>query len=493
MREKRTDKRTKRYGVKSFIVKISDIVYTNREQESILCREDIIPLKNLKKTNITKLLCIPLCITLFTGCGSDFSETDLAFKDMARESKLSGSTITLMASSDWVTDAEMQLGTNFEAATGIQVVYDLYQDDVYLDTLFDKLGSDRSPDIFMTQSGLAIKNTYHLDKYAVDLSNEPWMTVYDTFSAAETSIDGHNYGMSYFDNTTDYYMIYNKKLLSRAGVTEIPTTYDAFASMCQSVADTGVIPIYEPMADGWHQTMLFAETGQFLEKREPGMIEKLNDNTITFAEIDSLKLALEQIQNLALSGYMGKNFATDTYDNAEGYLANGEYAMCMLRPGMIHSIVSSEMNKGFTKEDFGIMLLPICDNQILNVHPTGPSKYISSTSPNIDAAKLYLQYIAAKDSLQYVIDNANSVNNLPFDLGQTTGHDEVTREFLDRFGDEESGLVLQDEVTYFNEQWGEISSDILNMCEGTISPEDVLNRIDERRTSLAQAANDPAW
>ena len=474
-------------------MKIPGIVYTKKEQETIPCGEGVITLKKRKMTNILKLLCIPFCIILLTGCGSDFSENDLAFRDMARASKLSGSTITLMASADWVTDAEMQLGTNFEAATGIQVVYDLYQDDVYLNTLFAKLDSDNPPDIFMTQSGLAIKNTYQLDKYAVDLSNEPWIAVYDTFSAAETSIDGCNYGMSYFDNTTDYYMVYNKKLLSRAGVTEVPATYEAFIAMCQDVADTGVIPIYEPMADGWHQTMLFAETGQFLDKREPGIIEKLNNNTITFAEIDALRLALEQIQNLALSGYMGKNFATDTYDNTEGYLANGEYAMCMLRPGMIYSIVSSEMNKGFTKEDFGIMLLPICDNQILNVHPTGPSKYISDKSQNIAAAKLYLQYIATKDSIQYVIDNANSVNNLPFDLGQATGHDEVTREFLDRFGDEESGLVLQDEITYFNEQWGEISGDILNMCQGTMSPEDVLKRIDERRASLAQAAKDAAW
>lgn len=452
-----------------------------------------ISLNNLKKSKLLKWLCIPLCITLLTGCGSEFSENDLAFKDLARKSKLSGSSITLMASADWVTDAEMQLGTNFEAATGIQVVYDLYSDDVYLDTLFAKLDSSNPPDIFMTQSGLAIQNTYQLDKYSVDLSDEPWMAVYDTFSASETSIDGRNYGMSYFDNTTDYYMIYNKKLLSNAGITEVPTTYDAFVIMCQSVSDTGVIPIYEPMADGWHQTMLFAETGQFLDKNEPGIIDKLNDNTITFAEIEPMKLALEQIQNLALNGYMGKNFAADAYDNAVGYLANGEYAMCMLRPGMIDSIISSEMNKGFDKEDFGIMLLPICDNQILNVHPTGPSKFISSASSNIDAAKLYLQYIAAKDNVQYVIDNANSVNNLPFDLGQTTGHDEATRKFLAQFGDEESGLVLQDEVTYFNEQWGEISGDILKMCEGTISPEDVLKQIDARRASLAQAANDPAW
>ncbi len=445
------------------------------------------------RKNIVKLFGILLCAVLLTGCGSGLSENDLAFKDLARKSGLTGSTVTLMASSDWVTEAEMDLGTNFEAATGIQIVYDVYPDDIYLNTLFDRLGSDNPPDIFMTQSGLAIKNTYQLDRYSVDLSDEPWMAFYDTFSATETSIDGHNYGMSYFDNTVDYYMIYNKKIFNNAGITEVPNTYDAFAEACRKVSETGVIPIYEPMADGWHQTMLFAETGQVFEKLEPGTIEKLNNNEITFAQIDAMKLALDQIQSLAQKGYMGKNFTTDTYDNAIGFLANGEYAMCMLRPGMIDSIISSEMNRGFAEEDFGIMLLPVCDNQILNVHPTGPSKYICNASENIAAAKLYLQYIASKDSVQYVIDNANSVNNLPFDLGQTSKHNAATEEFLGQFGDENSGPVLQDVVTYFNEQWGDISNDILKMCEGKMSSEDVLNQIDTRRAALAKAAKDPAW
>ena len=445
------------------------------------------------KINIIKLLCITICATILTGCSPGISEDDLRFQDLSKESNLTGSKITLMASEDWVTDAEMELGTNFEAATGIQVVYDLYPDDKYLDTLFNKLDSNDPPDIFMTQSGFAIKNTYKLDKYAVDLSEEPWVEFYDAFSAIETSIDGHNYGMAYFDTTSDYYMLYNKKLLKKAGVTEVPTTYDAFINMCQKVSNTGVIPIYEPMADGWHQTMLFAEIGQVFEKNEPGIIDKLNNNEIKFAEIESMKLALDQIQNLARKGYMGQSFSTDIYDYAVGYLASGEYAMCMLRPGMIDSIVSSEMNNGFVKDDFGIMLLPVCDNQTLNTHPTGPSKYISKKSQNIDAAKLYLQYITTKDNIQYVIDNADVVNDLPFDMGQTAAHNKATIEFLNQFSEENSGLVLQDAVTYFNEQWSDISNDILKMCEGKMSSEEVLNQIDARRTKFAQAANDINW
>ena len=445
------------------------------------------------KINITKLLCIVLCATILTGCSSGLSDDDLRFQNLSKEANLIGSKITLMASEDWVTDAEMELGTNFEAATGIQVVYELYPDEKYLDTLFHKLDSNNPPDIFMTQSGFAIKNTYKLDKYAADLSEEPWVKFYDAFSAIETSIDGHNFGMAYFDNTSDYYMIYNKKILKKAGITEAPTTYDEFLNMCQKVCNIGVTPIYEPMADGWHQTMLFAEIGQVFEKTDPGIIDKLNNNEVKFAEIESMKLALDQIKNLARAGYMGLSFSTDIYANAVGYLANGEYAMCMLRPGMIDSIVSSEMNNGFDQVDFGIMLLPVCDNQMLNIHPTGPSKYISKESKNIDAAKLYLQYITTKDNIQYVIDNADVVNDLPFDMGQTAAHNKITIEFLDQFSEENSGLVLQDAVTYFNEQWSDISNDILKMCEGKMSSIEVLNQIDARRTKLAEAANDTNW
>ncbi len=445
------------------------------------------------KKYVYTLFYIFFCAILLAGCDSDFSENDRAFRELSRQSDLSGSTITLMASSDWITDAEMQLGTDFEAATGIQVVYDLYPDDVYLTTLFEKLDSGNPPDLFMTQSGMAIKNTYQLDRYSVDLSEEPWMDSYDTFSAAETSIDGRNYGMAYFDNTTDYYMVFNKKIFQKAGVTEIPATYDSFLRACQKISDTGAIPIYEPMADGWHQTMLFAENGQVFEKITPGITQQLNDNETTFARTASMRQALDQIQELAQKGYMGKNFRTDTFDNATGYMANGEYAMCMLKPGSIDAIVSSDMNIGYKKEDFDILLLPVCDNQILNIHPTTPSKFISSASENITAAKLYLQYIATKESVQYVIDHAETVDNLPFSLGQTPNYSDATTQFLGQFDTAHSGLVLQDVVTYFNEQWGETGNDILDMCEGKMSSDEVLGRIDARRAELAKAAGDPKW
>lgn len=439
------------------------------------------------------LISLLLTFSILSGCIGEMSDSDKAFRQRSREKKLSGSIITIMATNDWIKEAQMDLASNFEAATGIEVRYEIYQPDEYLNKLWDRLDNGSSPDIFLMQSGLSLQKTYQIDKYAVSLENEPWMEYYDHFTAENTSVQGINYGMTYYDTTTDYYLIYNKKIFSNAGVTSIPTTFSEFEAACSSILANGITPIYEPMADGWHQTMMLAEIGHVYEAKQPGLFERLNKNEATFANNPNIKKALEQIKLLSDKGYFGSTYATDKYENAAGFLATGEYAMCMLKPGAISAIADSDLNLEYKHQDFGLMLMPICDNQYLNIHPTGPSHFISKSSKNIEAAKLYLEYMATKDNIQYVIDKSSAIENLPFNAGQNPKYDTTTEKFINSFSDSNSGIVLQDKITYFNEQWDEISADILKMCQGQLSTSEVLQNIDARRSQLAKNANDPFW
>ncbi len=409
-------------------------------------------------------------------------------------SDYAGTTISLMASQDWIEEAEQDLGAQFEEETGIHVDYQIIPADQYQATLLNKLNAGEGPDIFMAQSGFAIDTTYNVSKNAVSLDNESWADAYSVFSKEQTSVDGVNYGLTYYDTTTDYYMVYNKKILEEAGLTKLPTTFADFEQMCDVILESGVIPIYEPVADGWHQTMLWTENGQVFDKLEPGIVDKLNANEATFADDEYMLEAVTELNDLAQKGYFGDYYMSDEFVNAEMELASGNYAMCMLKPGAIKSIVESEFNtEGYTEDDFGLMLLPLCDNQYLNVHPTGPSKFIYSGSENIEAAKLYLEYITTKDSLQYVIDKASDVENFPIEMGQIPEYSDTTKDFLGSFDDENSGMVLQDVVTYFNEQWGDVSTNLAAMFIGEMTPEQVLQAIDEGRAQLAAAAGDPAW
>jgi raffinose/stachyose/melibiose transport system substrate-binding protein len=54
-------------------------------------------------------------------------------------------------------------------------------------------------------------------------------------------------------------------------------------------------------------------------------------------------------------------------------------------------------------------------------------------------------------------------------------------------------MVLQDVVTYFNEQWGDISTNISAMFIGDMTAEELLQAIDDGRTQLAEAAGDENW
>ena len=92
-----------------------------------------------------------------------------------------------------------------------------------------------------------------------------------------------------------------------------------------------------------------------------------------------------------------------------------------------------------------------------------------------------------------MIDNEPTIENLPIEVGQTPAYSDTTKAFLDSFDDEHSGMVLQDVVTYFNEQWMDISANIAAMFIGDMTSEEVLQAIDEGRAQLAAAAGDEAW
>ena len=54
-------------------------------------------------------------------------------------------------------------------------------------------------------------------------------------------------------------------------------------------------------------------------------------------------------------------------------------------------------------------------------------------------------------------------------------------------------VVFQDSIKYLNPQWTELTQDIVSMFIGDMTSEDVLNAIDERRATQAEAVGDENW
>ena len=397
-------------------------------------------------------------------------------------------TLTFMASQDWVQDAELALAQKFTEQTGIKVDYQIVPSDQYPNLLQTKLNSGECTDIFCSQAGrFDIVTTLNVAKNAADLTAEPWVATMEATAAAEVTADGKVYGQPMQDTSAVWAIAYNKKIFSDLGLS-IPKSWAEFTAVCDAILATGVTPVYEPVSDGWHHVLWFAEMGAAYEKAEPGLVDALNGNTKKIADSAIMKTAVAQIKEMADKGYWGENYMADVYADQPAKMASGEYAMTVANQGLPQQI--ADLNTGLTADDIGFFVIPLADNQMLNVNPVGPTRFIYSGSANVEAAMQYLAFLAQPENLQYMIDNVAKFQNLPFS-GLTPKYAGTVKEFYDMYS--EKGTVLQTAVKYVNPQWMEIGKEIVSVIQGMQDDMTMLGNLDKNRADQAMAAQDAAW
>lgn len=397
-------------------------------------------------------------------------------------------TLSFMASQDWVQDAELDLARQFDEKTGIGVNYQIFPSSQYNNLLMTKLNTGECPDIFAAQSEkFDIKSQYCVEKNAIDLSNTKWASRTEPLAAAELSVDGRLYGQPTQDVSAVWALGYNKKIFEELNLA-VPQSYSEFLQVCSAIQASGITPIYECLSDGWHHTLWFIESCIVQEKIEPGYQDKLNANTANFSDNKIFLQILQQIQEMVDLGYWGEGYISNTYSGAPTAIASGEYAMVVYNQGLgeeVHTI-----NSDIAVDDIGYFVLPLANNQTLNVNPAGPARFIYSGTQHLDEALDYLDFLASQESLAYLTEHVPKYNKLPFDNAPQTYTNSI-EEFYSQYT--ESLVVYQTSVKYVNPQWTEIGVDLTKMLTGEICAEQILENIDRRRAEQANIANDPGW
>lgn len=401
-----------------------------------------------------------------------------------------GTTISYLASQDWIKDSEMELAKRFEAETGVHVDFQIIPSDQYFNVLETKLETGgEGIDIFGGQSGKTdIKLQLNVEKNAVPLTDEEWVQRMNPLSVEQISLDGVTYGLTIWDTIGgSWVIVYNKAVFADHGIS-VPKTYAEFAAACQTLLDAGITPVYEPVADGWHHVLWFPEMGPAYEAANPGLADALNANQATFANNPTMLAGLTQLKEMYDKGYFGADALSNEFVNTEAAMAGGEYAMTVNRFGLPSQIHAAYPD--VSEDNFGFFVIPLADNQIWNVNPAAPSKFIYSGSENIAAAKAYFEFLTRPENLQYMLDNEPQFTMLNFD-GVAAVLTADQQSFIDTY--KEQGTVYQTAVNYVNPQWMEIGTDLTAMFTDTLTPEGVLENIDQRRTDMATAAGDAAW
>ena len=351
-----------------------------------------------------------------------------------------------------------------------------------------KLNTGDCTDIFCGQSGkFDIQTSFNVEKNAVDLSKESWAGNVDPLAAAELSVDGKLYGQPIQDLSAVWSIAYNKAVFEELNL-KVPTSYSEFKAVCDAILKAGKTPIYECVSDGWHHTLWFPECSVQAGVVDPTLVDKLNENEAVFAGNKTMLTILEQIKDMVDSGYWGDNYMSNEYVNAAQGIVSGEYVMTVANQGF-----GTEVNKldpNFPVENIGYFVMPLADNQTLNMNPSGPSRFIYSGSKNIEAAKRYMEYMASEKSLTYLTENVAKFNKLAYTNAPST-YPKTVQEFYDSYST--SGTVFQTAVKYVNPQWTEMGNALSAMILGEETPDEVLKGIDKLRAEQAEAAGDEAW
>jgi len=398
-------------------------------------------------------------------------------------------TLTYIASNGWIFDSEQALGKKFEEKTGIHIDYQIIPSDQYFNVLQTKLNSGEGPDIFGGQSGVSdLKTTLNVEKNAVDLSGEAWAKLEDPLVSAQSTVNGKLYGLTLWATTATTWVVnYNKAIFDKYGLSE-PKTYAEFKAVCQKLLDNGIQPIFEPISDGWHHVLWFPELGPRYEQVTPGLADELDANKAKFADNPTMLTVVQQLKEMYDSGFMGQNALSDAYADRDKVMASGKVAMIVANLTFPQEVEAAYPE--VKADTIGQFVIPLADNQVLNINPAGPTKFIYSGSQHIDEAKQYFDFLTQTDNMQYLIDNTPQMQTLPFP-GLKAKLLPDQQAFLDAHTDR--GTVYQTAVTYVNPQWMDIGKDLSAMFTGGMEPKDVLASIDKRRAELAKAAKDPIW
>lgn len=446
----------------------------------------------MKKT-LQGLLTILIIFTLLVGCSSNSSPSGTTGSNSSNNSgkgkdEQKSVTLTYMASQGWIKDSEMELAKKFEEETGIKIDFQIVPSDQYFNVLKTKLNSGEGPDIFGGQSGYSeITMNYNVEKNAVDLSDQEWAKREDPLSLEQLSVGDKLYALTVWDTYSSFVLAYNKKLFNELNL-EVPSTYEELKAASLAIQETGVTPIYQPIADGWHHVLWFAEIGPRYEELEPNLYDDLNANKKKFADSQAMLDAMTQFKEMYDLGFFGDNTFSDTGSDTVGKIGSGEYAMSLVAQSAAAEI--AEEYDEFEIEDIGFFVIPLADNQIYYINPGGPSKFIYSGSSYIEEAKQYFNFLTEQDNLQYLLDNDPTIANLNFpDL--TTKYTVEQQKLFDNYP--ERGTDIQNYVNYVNPQWMDIGKDMVAMLSGVMEPIDVLKSIDERRAEMAKVAKDPNW
>lgn len=304
--------------------------------------------------------------------------------------------VTLTMGSWRNTDASMveALLAKYKEISGVNIVFEPTQSSQYNSVLRLQLDSGTGPDLYYSRSYATGEELYTAG-FSMDCSDVPGVKENFTAGALDpwTAADGKVFAVPFAAVSQVIY--YNKAIFADNGITTLPTTWEEFITVCQTLKDKGVTVFANGLASNWDilECVLLGMIPNYITADERLAYEsgekKFNDPQ--FVEI------LEDFAQLV--PFLPEGFESIDNDNANIFFGMGNAAMLM-----DGSWSCGPLNDDY-EIDWGTMAFPAPEGKTPGVcfHPDmGITGNTATKYP--EEVKAFLAWLATPEGAQITAD-----------------------------------------------------------------------------------------
>ena len=243
------------------------------------------------------------------------------------------------------------------------------------------------------------------------LNDEQWVSdLTDSAKAYCTDADGNLLGLPYWESSVSG-CYYNTKIFADNQL-DAAATQEEFNARCALLKRKGITPICWP-ADGCSWMIQFGMDPIFADN--PDLLDKLNANEITYADIPQMTAMLEWLDSAEQNGWFGDDALKTGWDDISEALSSGKAAMTFIWDTWFYTDFTDGK---YTKDDFALM--PV----FMNTAETGTYEggnlnmmMVYKNSPRKDEALEFLNFCATPANYNVAF---NGISTVSVFRGQTT-------------------------------------------------------------------------
>ncbi len=321
-------------------------------------------------------------------------------------------TLTLMGrSSDLEKSYMTSIFEQYEKTTGNRLDIISFKDADFEVTASEEFAKGNVPDIFLHFHNADL-NRFDVSKNFYYMNDESWVSdLTDSARAYCQDKDENLLGLPFWENSVSG-CYYNKTLLDQLGMK--PASNQAeFNVLCQVLTDTGYTPILWP-ANGCTWMFQFGMDPIFAD--DPELLEKLNNNQITYSEIPQVTDMVQWAADAAKNGWFGPDYLGEGWDDISPALGSGEAVMTFIWDTWFYTDFAGD--DAYTVDDFALM--PVFMNTADKGTYEGGNlnmMMVNKNSDQLEAALDFVSFCASSENYNAAFDGISTVNCFK---GQTT-------------------------------------------------------------------------